>query len=504
MSIGVKHRRRSCQFAGIALWLLCGLVGCRVGPDHFSPPAPVGGVWYQPEGDGLRWHSADLSHWWLDFGDPQLVQLIDVAAQQNLTAQEAFERIGEARSFRGVVRGDLFPQFGLKALYDRRQVSGNGNPFVVRQTSPFDFLSAGFDAAWEMDVWGKYRRAVEAADADLDATVEDYHATLVSLFAEVAASYVQLRTFQNRIAIARRNARLQDETVRFVESRVKAGLKQELALAQARANLHETRAAIPDLRSGLRVSANRLSVLRGEPPHDLLAELGAWGPIPHSRAELALGLPAELLLRRPDLRQAEREVAAQNARIGVATADLFPQVTLTGLITVDANELAKLFTGQSITANYGPSIRWNFLNFGRLRNNVRVQDSRHRQAIIAFQQTALLALEEVENGLAGYAFEQQRARELEAAVTAADRAVKLAGSRYRQGLIEFLDVLQTQRTLLSLQDDLAVSLGNIALQRIAIYKALGGGWHGASLVPSGPQVIPLPAEELPLPDENGE
>jgi multidrug efflux system outer membrane protein len=316
---------------------------------------------------------------------------------------------------------------------------------------------------------------VEAAEADLGAKQEDLHDVLVSLLAEVAVNYLDVRTFQVRLAVAEANLEAQSETYQLAQWRYEAGLSDELTVQQARYNLENTRSQIPTLRTGLEEAMNRIAVLLGEQPGKLHAELEKREPIPVTPLNVAVGVPADLLRRRPDVRQAERQLAAQTARIGVATADLYPKFTLSGSIGLEALSLNNLSSG-IWTLSGGPRISWAIFKAGAIRQNIEVQSALQEQYLIAYETAVLSALEEVENALVAYAEEQQRRQSLSEATQAAQKAVELAQHKYQAGLTDFSNVLDAQRSLLSFQDQLAQSDGTVTSNLVRLYKALGGGW----------------------------
>jgi NodT family efflux transporter outer membrane factor (OMF) lipoprotein len=342
----------------------------------------------------------------------------------------------------------------------------------------------GFDAGWELDLFGGVRRSVEAAGASLEASQEGLHDVMVSLLAEVALNYVEVRSFQTRLSLAEANQRAQEQTYGMVVTRSQTGLTSNLDLEQARYNLEETRSQIPLLQTGLEQAKNRLSVLLGQNPGSLKEELAERKAIPLPPLEIAVGVPADVMRRRPDIRKAERELAAQTAVVGVATARLYPRFTLAGSIGLEALSVTSLFERESGTFGLGPSFQWNLFDAGRIRQNIEVQNAIQEQALIRYEASVLKALAEVEDALTGYAEEQVRQRSLKAASGAARRAVDLAEDQYRSGLTDFQNVLNGQRALLSLQDQLAQSQGAVTSHLISLYKALGGGW--TSLAPGAP------------------
>jgi NodT family efflux transporter outer membrane factor (OMF) lipoprotein len=354
---------------------------------------------------------------------------------------------------------------------------------------------------------------VAADAATLDASVFDYDDVLVTLLGDVATNYTQIRTFQERIKFARENVALQRETLTIVEGRFKAGTTTELDVAQARSTLEQTEAQIPELEISLRQAANQLCILLGIPPEDLVARLGD-GPIPTAPPEVGVGIPADLLRRRPDVRRAERQVAAQCAQIGVAEAEFYPHVSLTGTIGYSAEHLKDLFRERAITGNFGPSFTWNILNYGRLLNNVRLQDARFLELIAAYQQAVLTANQDVENGLVTFLLAQRRTRLQAASVEDAEKAVKIALAQYKAGTVDLTRVTQLETTLVQLQDTLAQARGEIVTGLIQVYRGMGGGWEirctgcdaGPLPPPKGaaaPEVLPAP-REVPPKRENGD
>ena len=462
--------------------------GCTtVGPDFVQPPAPQTDEWLEEENPKVQSETADYSRWWTVFNDPVLDDLIETAYRENLSLQIAGIRILEARARLGIAVGGQYPQIqDATGAYSRNVISENA-PNAAAADRDFDDLFVGFDAAWEIDFWGRFRRGIESANASFGATVADYDDLLVSLTAEVAATYIVIRELEERLVLARENVGIQQRTLEITDVRFRAGAVTELDVQQARSLLRDTQALIPDLETQRRQAKNALSVLLGMPPSKLREILGAAGTIPAAPAEVAVGIPAELLRRRPDIRRAELAAGAQSARIGIARADLFPRFTLAGFIGFETSDaggvtsnnasLGDLFDGDSFTGFIGPSVRWPILNYGRLTNNVRVQDARFQQLIVNYQDTVLRAYQEVEDGVVAFLRAQDRTRFLADGVAASERAVQLSLLQYRQGIIDFTRVLDSQRSQVSQQDRLANSRGTVARNLIATYKALGGGWE---------------------------
>jgi NodT family efflux transporter outer membrane factor (OMF) lipoprotein len=459
------------------VWLvtILALSGCfAVGPDYKSPDIAAPGEWRPPMRAGLSAAEpgADaLAQWWTALGDEDLSNLMERAAAGNLNLKIAQARIREARARRGIAEAGLFPSlgFGGSATVGRgSEDSGSGMRRELYRT--------GFDASWEVDIFGGVRRSIEAAEGDLEASAADYHDVLVSLLAEVALNYVDARTFQGLLQVAEENLKSQAETLQLTEWRFAAGLVSSLDVEQARAIVENTRAQLPRLRTNIEAAKNRLAILLGVFPGALEAELGPKRPIPEAPLEVAVGVPAETLRRRPDVRRAERQLAAQTARIGVATADLYPRFSLPGSIGLEAVAAHRLFSTANRAWTLAASFAWTIFKGGAIRQNIELQNALQEQALIQYEATMLLALEEVENSLVAFAEEQERRDALTEATRAAQFAAELARDQYASGLIDFQAVLDSQRSVLSFQEQLEQSKGQVAANLISLYKALGGGW----------------------------
>jgi NodT family efflux transporter outer membrane factor (OMF) lipoprotein len=450
--------------------------GCAVGPNYAAPEPDVPDRWHQELARGLAEGQAPLQTWWTTLDDLMLDSLIERAVAGNLDLKQAVARVDEARARRGIARGQWFPTIDSLSSYSRTQISEEAFPVPGVGGNAQNLYSVGLDASWEIDLFGRIRRSTESANASLEATVEDYRDTLVLLLAEVGRAYVDVRTFQQRIDYARSNVRTQRGSLRLTRDRNAAGLVSNLDVRQAELNLATTEALIPSLQIGLTLAINRLGVLLGQHPTALRSELETPASIPSPPSEVLVGLPTELLRQRPDLRSAERQLAAQTAQIGVAKADLYPRLALLGTFAFDALDAAKLFTGDAGAFSFGPAVRWNFFDGGRIRANVRAQESLTEQAFLGYEQTVLLALEEVEDAFVAYVQENERRDTLQRSVAAADAAVKLVNTLYRTGLTDFQNVLDTERSLFQQQDQLAQSEGQVTQNLIQIYRALGGGW----------------------------
>ncbi|SFM42386.1 efflux transporter outer membrane subunit [Thermodesulforhabdus norvegica] len=457
-------------------------LGCSaVGPDYpgIRPRSPE--QWRaDTEGKVKQVQEMDealLEEWWQIFDDPVLSRLESEAIRGNLTIKEAVARIKQARALLGVERAGFYPKADASGSYSRQRTSS-----ALGETDSFNIA---IDSAWEIDIFGGTRRAVEAAVAELEAEEAGLEDALVSLTAEIALRYIELRTYENRLRVARDNMKIQEETYELNKSRYEAGLVDELTVQQALYNLEQTRSTIPLLQSSIEKTRNGLAVLLGKEPGEIDRILSSEGQIPAPPVEVAVGIPAEVLRRRPDIRQAERRVAAETAKIGVAKAELYPKLRLIGTIGLESLKAGDLFQWASRFWQIGPGVTWRIFDAGEIRQSIKAQTAAQEQAIIQYEATVLAALEEVENALVDFAKEQRRREALIKAVEAARRAERLAQDRYNAGLVDFVTVLDAQRTLRSLEDELVQSTGNVSAYLVKLYKALGGGWspkHVESLI----------------------
>ncbi|MCK9364022.1 MAG: efflux transporter outer membrane subunit [Syntrophales bacterium] len=450
------------------------LAGCAtVGPNYVSPRTTLPTAWNTPLQGGIT-VSADpkeLAAWWTTLNDPELSRLIDRAAAGNLDLKKAVARVREARARRGLSKTGLYPALDASGSASRSRGSGDIGP-----TATTDLFSAGLDVSWEIDLFGGVRRSVEAADADVQAAGEDLHDTLVSLLAEVGINYVDLRTAQARLAVTETSLKSLEETHSLAQWRAQAGLGDELAVQQARYNLESARSQIPTLLTAIAEAQNRLAVLLGEAPGAVHAELSKPEPVPILPPEVAIGVPADLLRQRPDVRKTERQLAAQTARIGVATADLYPKLKLSGAIGLQALAFGGLFNAANATSSGSSGLTWRVFDAGAIRKNIEIQSALQEQSLIAYESAVLGAQEEAENAIMAYAQEQRRRQSLAWATRSAQAAAELAGIKYRAGLIDFTAVLEAERSLLGFRDQLAQSDGAIVTNMVRLYKALGGGW----------------------------
>jgi NodT family efflux transporter outer membrane factor (OMF) lipoprotein len=452
--------------------------GCvTVGPDYVKPDIKAPEAWNAPTSQGAASPAAaqdTLASWWVNLKDPVLVDLIDGAIKNNKDLKKAEARIREARAARGVAESQYYPAVNGSGAYSLSRTEKNGETGTTRE-----IFTAGLDAGWEIDLFGGVRRSNEAARATYEASQEDYGMVYVTLAAEVALNYVDVRTFQDRLAIGEDDLKLLTETYELTVYRQKAGLVTQLDVDRAKTNMEAIRAAIPTLRTRLAAAMNRLSALMGGYPGSADPKMSAPAGLPTIPVEIALGVPAETLRRRPDVRSAERQLAAQTARIGVATADLYPKLTLNGSIGTDASSFAGLFTANNRLFDIGPRFTWNIFNGGAVRSNIEIQNARQEQTYLQYENTIILALEEAENAMTAFVNEQKRLQSLNDALASATDSTNLALSQYQSGLIDFQAVVDAQRTYLSVKDNQATSKGAVVGDLVRLYKALGGGWTPA-------------------------
>jgi NodT family efflux transporter outer membrane factor (OMF) lipoprotein len=479
--------------------------GCiAVGPDFVKPEVAEEEHWIDIDDARVNSKRDHLSDWWTVFDDPILNSLIQKAFEQNLTIRLAGLRILEARAQLGIAVGQQLPQLQQAgAGLSFTEISKNAaNSFPPIERTYWSY-QVGFEAAWELDFWGRFRRAVESADANMVATIANYDDVLVTLLADVGSTYVQIRTIEEQLRIAHQNTELQERSLNIAEIRFRFGVVTELDVKQALTLLRNTQSTIPVLDKSLRQAQNRMSILLGEPPGNIENILAEPGQIPEAPLQVSVGIPSQLLLRRPDTRRALYEAAAQSARIGIAKSDLFPRVILfgsIGLASSDSFSSAKaissmppgrsnfgdLFDWNSLTGFFNPSIMFPIFNYGRIRNTVRVQDARFQELVVAYQNTVLRAYQEVEDSLVGFLSAHEQVEFLDESVDAAKRSVDLSLLQYKEGRVDYIRVLNAQQQLLLQQDLLAQSKGSIAINLIGTYKSLGGGWEireGKDFVP---------------------
>ena len=505
---------------GVLLLSLCGCTtlhdyftnGFKVGPNYKQPPAPVAERWIDADDARIRSEDVDTSNWWAAFNDPLLNDLVQSAYRQNLTLREAGFRVLQTRAQLGISIGQIFPQTQeMDGGYSRNAVSHN---VANREATPQRFYSQweyGFGLAWELDFWGRFRRAIESSEDTLNASVENYDAVLVTLIGDVASTYVEIRTTQQQIAYARTTLALQKMSLDIATAKFKGGQTSEIDVNQGQSDVSATEGLIEQLLIQLREASNRLCNLLGLPPEDLIAKLGD-APIPTTPPQIAVGIPADLLRRRPDVRRAERQAAAQSAQIGVAEADFYPAISIDGTLGWSSEEIDNLISPGSFRGNVGPSFQWQILNYGRILNNVRLQDAAFQALVATYQQTVVQAGQEVEDGLVTFLRAQNRARSLGRSVAAETAALKEGIAQYKNGLVDYNRVVVIQERLVTRQQTYAEAQGQIAQGLIRVYRALGGGWqircdadaNASACAPTSVPVLATPApamEPLPAPKE---
>jgi NodT family efflux transporter outer membrane factor (OMF) lipoprotein len=449
--------------------------GGKVGPNYQRPPAPLAPEWIDAANPRVVSAPANYGAWWSVFQDPVLNELVRAAYAQNVNLRVAATRVLESRAQRAIAVGTLFPQQQTaNGGYTRVDVSRN-----IANVPPhpyFDDFAAGFNLSWEVDFWGKIRRSIESTNDLVEASVDDYDNVMVTLVSDVATAYVQYRVLQQQIEFTKKNVELQRGLLKIATAQWKVGQKGELPVAQSTSLLQQLESLIPVQETGLRLANNQLCVLLGMPPRDLAVLLGA-APIPESPAEVVAGVPADLIRRRPDLRSAERQVAAQNAQIGVAEANFYPAFFINGTLGYEAQNLPQLFSSKSLGGTIGPAFQWNILNYGRILNNVRLQDTKTQELVAVYQQKVLTAAQEAEGGIVSFLNSRRESENLAASVKAAQRALDLTSAQLDAGAIDFTPVFVAAQFLAQDQIAFAQAKGDIALGLITVYRAIGGGWE---------------------------
>ncbi len=465
----------------LPLWALL-FSGCiAVGPDYKKPETQLPDAWHQAVVADLESGESNLTHWWKVFNDAMLNDLITRVSTNNLDLKTAAARIEQAAALRGVSASQYYPSIFADGSASAVQTTEARTPAGVDREG--ELYNAGLSMAWELDLWGRIRRSVESADASLQANVENYRDLMVVLYSQVAGTYIEIRTLQLRIRLAETNLKAQEGTMKLTRNRYDTGLVPLLDVSQAELNRSRTASSIPLLQQQLVVAINRLGVLAGEMPYALSEELSAPAEIPSASAAIVSGLPSDLLRQRPDIRRAERELAAQHARIGATRAELYPTLYLPGALVLESSDAGDLFDSGSTAYSFGPQVRWNLFSGGRIRNSIRAEEAATRAALHSYEQTVLLALEDVEDALAAYANEQDRIQSLETAAAAAEKSVQLVTELYKSGLTDFQNVLNMEQALLIQQDELALSRGLVSTYMVAVYRSLGGGWDAAEMQP---------------------
>lgn len=469
--------RTTTQLSVVSVFSLIGLTGCKfVGTDYEAPEMSMPDAWQQRLAtQGSRLLAID--HWWESFNDATLNRLIDQAVAENKDLAIAYERVQQARSARTVSNSGLFPDITATGDFSRQRTSENvGISPAAGGGDTQNFYSAGAAVAWELDVLGGVRRSIESADASLQATEESYRDFMVLLLAEVTRNYIDIRTLEERIQLAEVNIENQEESLALAQDRFEAGLVPKLDVTQAQTNLANTQAFLPQLHQERSAAVNRLSTLLGgySPETEIL--LGKHTKIPVPPAHAAIAPPVEVIRARPDIRAAERSLAAQTAQVGVAEADLYPRFTLNGDFQLLSTESGDVFDSDSRNYGFGPSLRWNIFSAGRVRAQIEIEESRTREALLAYENAVLLAVEEVETSMSGIAHERDRLAALDTGAASARETVELVKENYTRGLVDFQNVLDAERTATQTEDNKAVSQGRVANAYVALYDALGGGF----------------------------
>ena len=476
---------------GVSALLLTGLLAActPIGPDFVRPKSAVVNQWMESNSpaasqqSGLTARSAPVVAWWQTFNDPTLNRLVAEAYAQNLSLQIAGARVLQARAQLGIAFGELYPQSQVGGgSITQRKISENIGPIsdierVIDLDTEFSTSQVGFDAQWELDVWGAQRRGTQSAKANLAAQVANYDDALVTLTGDVAAVYINIRALQQGLAIARENIALQQQSADVTKVRFDSGVTTELDVQESTALLNNTKALVPELQSELQQAKNALAVLLGRTPSKMTDVLGNSGRIPSARSNVAVGLPAELLRRRPDIRAAELEAAAQSAQVGIALADLYPQFILSGAIGLQAGSGKDLFSSASGTNLVSAGVVWNLFNYGRIRNNVRAQDAAFQALVANYQNTVIAAYAEVENAMVAYSEARKQVTFYQRSVEASRRAVEIAVDQYGGGTADYTRVLNTQTGLLRAQVNLLDARAQVSENLVSIYKGLGGGWQ---------------------------
>ncbi len=455
------------------------LGGCAVGPNYLSPDPEAPAKWSASQA-GLYPTSEVRTDWWRSFKDPLLSQVVESAARSNKDLEQAAARLREARAMRQAAASSLFPNIGVNAGALKETISENGRfpagaiPAISKHRDVFE---TGFDANWEIDIFGGNRRRIEAADARVAGSEEEQRATRVSVLAETARNYLELRGAQRQLAIVEKNLALQERTYELTQEKLRVGSGTNFEVMRAEGLLRATEARLPNLNAEIAAAAYRLAVLTGQQPAALFADLQKRAPLPAPPDIVPVGLPSDLLRRRPDIRRAERELAAANADIGVAVAELFPKFSLTGAAGLEALHFSDLFQSGSTAARLGPQIRWPVFQGGRIRATIQATEARSDALAAAYEKTVLTALAEVETALERYGRELQTRAKLQSAVAANQRAVGLAQQHFETGSGTLFEVIDAETRLLITESDLVKSETATVTKLTALYKALGGGWE---------------------------
>lgn len=474
--------------AGFFALAIC-FCGCKVGPDYAGAPLTAPVSWTQGEHPALQGAPEDLACWWRTFQDPALDQLIQRALSDNVELKEAGRRVLEVRALRNVVAGNLYPQQqALNGNFNNLSISENTANFVTvpgffETDRVFDNWNTNFGIAWELDFWGRLRRAVEAADANVDESIGAYQSVQIVLLAEVARSYIEMRMLESQIAIVQQQVNIQQSIVNLAEMRLQEGVGNRLDLAQTKSNLYLVDYELPRLETLRRQASHRICMLTGTFPVDLQGILGNTGQIPAPSRGAAVGIPVDLLRRRPDIFIAERQLAAQSAKIGIAEAELYPHITLTGVIGLEAQDLSSLFSTGSLIRTVGPGFSWKILNYGRIKNRVAAETEAFNRLYHAYQRNVLTAYQEAEDAQVSFVNNHTRLNSISQASINALEAARIGHAAYAEGTENLNRVLQLQRDYLRAEFERAAVRGELAMSLVKIYLTVGGGWRNSSTIP---------------------
>lgn len=460
---------------GFKSLILILLTGCAVGPDYHTPQVALPSSYYEPH-DQEEIDLSELKEWWTTFNDPLLNILVHEAISQNLDLKIAVEKIHQVRAEYQIEAAELYPKIDLTAEQRRTRISQNLFDSNFLGPPLQSLYKASFDASWEIDIFGKRRRAKEGAYYSYEAEINNTRDVYITLLSEIAATYIQIRGLQQKIALSKRDIYIQKELLELSEVRFVAGLDSELSPQDVAINLEESQALLPSLETSYRESLHRLAVLLGKTPESLHEDFEEQGAIPVSDTPIPIGLPSDLLRRRPDIRKAERLLAAATATVGEAIADLFPRFSLLGSFGLESNHSNNWFKAKSRSWSIGPNVDWPIIYFGRIRANIRAQNAKQEQALLNYEQTILTSLEDVENRLVAYYKEEERVHRYEKQVEAAKRSYVLTRDQYLSGLVNFSTLLEADSTLVFAENNLIESQQSLSTNRVALYKSLGGDW----------------------------
>lgn len=481
----LRFVRREAARRAVSAALVLPLAACAVGPDFIPPAAPITDKFLAANSRSIKSGHQDYRDWWRAFRDPTLNQLVQIAYNQNLTLLSAGTRVLQARAVLGIAIGSFYPQVqqGTGSLIYTQPSAATPSAPPNANLTQFWTDSLAAQAAWELDFWGKFRRGVESADGAYLASIANYDDVLVTLLGDVAATYIGIRTTEQLIAIARSNISKQEQALKIAKAKYTGGGTSERDVFQATNVLAQTQASIPQLTIQLQQGQDALCVLLGIPPISLNAFLArSRGRIPVPPSTIAVGIPADLLRRRPDVRAAELAALAQSAQIGVAEAQLYPAISITGTFggaasTANGHNLGQIFSSRGITYAAGPSFQWNILNYGQITNNVRLQDAKLQQLLVDYQNTVLKAQQQVDDGISAFLQSRVQVGYLRRSAEAARGALRIGTEQYEQGATDFTTVLTAEQNLFQAESGVATATANVALGATAIYRALGGGWQ---------------------------